>query len=191
MSRILIVYGTRYGQTERIVQRVKQVLDTTGHTTWAIPVSLLPRGFDLNPYDGVVIAAPIFYGRHQRAIRDFVWRHCEELNRRPSFFISVCGASDAVAQGYIDSLLKLIEWRPVLTQAMTGGLAYTRYNPILRWWMKRIARSKGLPTDTSRDHDFTDWKKVERFAERIAERFEGDRADRKRPPATAYAEGTV
>jgi hypothetical protein len=34
--------------------------------------------------------------------------------------------------------------------------------------MKRIARAAGHTTDTSRDHDFTDWEAVGRFAEAIA-----------------------
>lgn len=190
MPRILIVYGSRYGQTERIALKVRQVLEAEGHTARAIQVSLVPRNFDLDPYDAIVVAAPVYYGRHQGAIRDFVWRHCEELNRRPSFFISVCGSSGQEAQRYIDSLLKLIEWRPVLATPIAGSVAYTRYNPILRWWMKRIARAKGLPTDTSRDHDFTDWKKLEKLAQRIA-RLVPVIHPHAPPPVTVYAEGSV
>ena len=44
----------------------------------------------------------------------------------------------------------------------------SRYNLPLRWVMKRISRKKGLPTDTSRDYDNTDWAAVERFARDIA-----------------------
>jgi menaquinone-dependent protoporphyrinogen oxidase len=30
--------------------------------------------------------------------------------------------------------------------------------------MKRISKKRGLPTDTSRDYEFTDWAAVDRFA---------------------------
>jgi menaquinone-dependent protoporphyrinogen oxidase len=169
MSRILIIYGSRYGQTERIALRVRQVLDVVGHTVRVHHADLLPREFSLEPYDAIVIAAPVFYGKHQGIIRDFVRRYHVALNTRPSVFISVCGSTGAEAQGYIDALLEHSGWRPVLTEAFAGGVAYTRYNPFLRWWMKRIGRAKGLPTDTSRDYDFTDWAQVERFARAIAE----------------------
>jgi menaquinone-dependent protoporphyrinogen oxidase len=61
-------------------------------------------------------------------------------------------------------------------------VAYTQYGLFLRWIMKRISRRKGGPTDTTRDHDFTDWAAVDRFAERLAEAVppapETERAER-------------
>jgi menaquinone-dependent protoporphyrinogen oxidase len=39
--------------------------------------------------------------------------------------------------------------------------------------MKRIVRDKpgGVSTDTSRDHEYTDWDQVKRFAEDFLERL--------------------
>jgi menaquinone-dependent protoporphyrinogen oxidase len=36
--------------------------------------------------------------------------------------------------------------------------------------MKRIARKAGAPTDTSRDHEFTNWPALDRFVEDMATR---------------------
>jgi menaquinone-dependent protoporphyrinogen oxidase len=47
-------------------------------------------------------------------------------------------------------------------------MAYTQYGPLLRWITKVMSKRRGGPTDTSRDHEFTDWKAVDRFAERLA-----------------------
>jgi menaquinone-dependent protoporphyrinogen oxidase len=38
---------------------------------------------------------------------------------------------------------------------------------MLRWYMKRASRRHGGSTDTSRDHEYTDWAQVERFASDI------------------------
>jgi menaquinone-dependent protoporphyrinogen oxidase len=47
-----------------------------------------------------------------------------------------------------------------------GALAYTRYGFLLRWVMRRIARSRGgRDLDTSRDYVYTDLDSVRRFAE--------------------------
>jgi menaquinone-dependent protoporphyrinogen oxidase len=43
-------------------------------------------------------------------------------------------------------------------------MAYTKYSLLLRLLLKYIAHRAGGPTDTSRDHEFTDWIQVERFA---------------------------
>jgi menaquinone-dependent protoporphyrinogen oxidase len=47
-------------------------------------------------------------------------------------------------------------------------MAYTKYSPFLRWMMRRIAAGQGGPTDTTRDHEMTDWAQVRRFAEAFA-----------------------
>ena len=56
-------------------------------------------------------------------------------------------------------------WHPGRAVSFAGALPYTRYNPLLRFVMKRISHT----TDTSRDHDFTDWKAVRAFADAIAD----------------------
>ena len=47
-------------------------------------------------------------------------------------------------------------------------MAYTRYRPLLRWMMKRLSARAGRPTDTSRDHELTDWSQVRRFVVAVA-----------------------
>jgi menaquinone-dependent protoporphyrinogen oxidase len=44
-------------------------------------------------------------------------------------------------------------------------MAFTKYNPLMRWVLKQISKRAGGPTDTSRDHELTDWQQVEQFAE--------------------------
>jgi menaquinone-dependent protoporphyrinogen oxidase len=43
-------------------------------------------------------------------------------------------------------------------------MPFTKYNPFIRFVLRRIARAKGLSTDVSRDHEYTDWEQVDRFA---------------------------
>jgi len=59
-------------------------------------------------------------------------------------------------------------WYPPLAEGIAGAIAYTRYNPFVRWQMRRICAKVGGPTDTSRDHELTDWTQVQRFAEAFA-----------------------
>jgi menaquinone-dependent protoporphyrinogen oxidase len=64
----------------------------------------------------------------------------------------------------IDGFVKEAGWRPARVFPVAGALLYTRHNLLLRFVMKCIARRAGGPTDTSRDHDMTDWRAVDRFA---------------------------
>jgi menaquinone-dependent protoporphyrinogen oxidase len=47
---------------------------------------------------------------------------------------------------------------------VAGRLAYTQYGLLKRFVMRRIALKAGGPTDTSRDHEMTDWEQVRAVA---------------------------
>jgi menaquinone-dependent protoporphyrinogen oxidase len=63
----------------------------------------------------------------------------------------------------IDMFVQETGWRPARVLPVAGALAYSQYNFIVRFVMKRIARKAGAPTDTSRDYEFTDWATLDRF----------------------------
>ena len=177
MSKVRIVYGTAYGQTERIAQRIAGALTAAGHTVSALRGDRLATDLSLGEYDAFVIAASVLFGRHQRYIRAFVQNHVTRLNVAPSAFVSVCGAMAAapkgasLAQGYAEKFLHETGWRPWTVRSFAGGLPYTRYGPFVRLMMKMISRRTGRPTDTSRNYDLTDWETVDEFARELADMF--------------------
>ncbi len=177
MSKVLIVYGTAYGQTERLAQRIASTLTAAGHTVSALKGDRLEPGLSLGEYDAFVIAASVLFGRHQRYIRAFVQNHVTRLNVAPSAFVSVCGTmapplkGASLAQGYAERFLRETGWRPWTVRSFAGGLPYTRYGPFVRLIMKLISRRTGRPTDASRDYDFTEWEAVDRFARELAHMF--------------------
>jgi len=72
------------------------------------------------------------------------------------------------ARAYVDRFLAHSGWRPPYIGTFSGALRYSRYGPVTKWVMKRISKSTGSPTDTSRDYEFTDWAAVDRFAQRLS-----------------------
>jgi len=171
MAKILVVYGTAYGQTERIVRRIVERLTSDGHGVWMHKGDSLPKQLRLDDYDACVVAGSIIRGRHQRYIRRFARRNNGYLNRARSAFVSVSGAaqgSPQQAREYIDEFVQETGWRPRFTASFAGAMAYTQYGPLLCWVTKVVSRRRGGPTDTTRDHDFTEWEAVDRFAERLA-----------------------
>lgn len=174
MPSILIIYGSTYGQTERVARRIGELLLQAGFAVDLHRGDQLPDHLTLETYTGVLVAASVLGGHHQRYIRQFVGYNAARLNRLVSAFVSVCGsaASDpAKASRYIDGLLEESGWRPSITRSFTGAVAYTKYSWPIRWVLKRISRSKGLPTDTSRDWDFTEWREVDAFARSLRALF--------------------
>jgi menaquinone-dependent protoporphyrinogen oxidase len=175
MTAILALYGTAYGQTERVVQRIADRLQHDGLEVRTYRGDALPRELDVSKFDAVLVGASVIRGMHQPYVRDFVRRHAARLNLIPSAFVSVSGAAGsplpdkrAEAQEYVDGFLKQTAWHPTVTATFGGTLAYTKYGFLIRWIIKRIAKQSGGPTDTSRDHETTDWDAVDRFARDFA-----------------------
>jgi menaquinone-dependent protoporphyrinogen oxidase len=98
------------------------------------------------------------------------------LERLPSAFFSVSLAAHgdtANAEAYITNFEQQTGWHPTKLGLFSGALLYRKYGFLKRWMMKRIVRDKPgiLSTDTSRDHEYTDWDQVERFGRDFLERL--------------------
>jgi menaquinone-dependent protoporphyrinogen oxidase len=171
MSSVMIVYGTSYGQTARVVARIADRLRAAGCRPTVWRGDLIPTEATVTGYDGFLVAGSVIYGKHQRCLVDFVRQNRGVLNTRPSAFVSICGAligqwgpGQEEARKYVARFLEQTGWTPRLARSFPGGLPYTRYGLITRWIMKSISRKTGRPTDTSQDWDCTDWNAVDRFA---------------------------
>ena len=72
MPGTLIIYGSTYGQTERVAHRIARVLRDAGHVADVYNGDHLPGTVSLTGYDSVVIAASVRFGRHQKYIRQLL-----------------------------------------------------------------------------------------------------------------------
>ena len=178
LRRILILYGTTYGQTARIARRIADTYTAWGEDVTRANVEELRTPIDVRAYDGVIIASSVIRAKHQRGVREFVRQHASALNNMPTAFFSVSGSAAspdergrAEARRCVEKFLEQTRWRPAMTEMLGGAIAYTKYGVILRWIMKQIAKQNGGPTDTSRDHELTNWTQVENFAARFQARL--------------------
>ena len=168
--RILLVYGTRYGQTAKIAQSIRDTLTEHYHDVVLANASADAGMLDAAGYDGVIVGASVIGGRHQSVIQDFVTRNRTVLNAVPSAFFSVsgsAGSSDpnvrAEATVLLNKFLTSTGWSPRVTAAIAGAINYTQYSPLIRWISKRVHRRIGCPADASRDWELTDWAQVKHF----------------------------
>ena len=59
MAKILMVYGTTYGQTEKIVRRIDRLLGERGHDVSAYKGDQLPDELAVGKHDGFLIAGSV------------------------------------------------------------------------------------------------------------------------------------
>jgi len=173
-----MVFGSRYGQTATIAARMRDVLESKGCRVSLHKGDAVPMDLRLDAFSGVIIGASVIRHRHQRYIERFVFAHRDALNRMPSAFFSVSGAAGGpipdgpmAARKILQAFLGRTGWSPSQSMILAGAVAFTKYNPFVRLAMKYISRKAGGSTDTSRDHEYTDWSQVTDFVDEFAERL--------------------
>ena len=172
---IPVFYATTDGQTRRIAERLVAMFRERGFVSRAFDVASSDADYiDWERVRAAVVGASLHAHRHQRPAEAFVREHARELNAHPSAFFSVSLAAVSPTTDEREAAARLASKLPVGARwhadevaSIGGALAYTRYGFITRFIMKRIARRRGAPTDTSRDYEFTNWDDVARLADRV------------------------
>ena len=172
MMKILIVYGTTEGQTRKIADFVAEHMRDRGETVTLVDSTDVPKGLEAGDHDAVVVAGSVHNGRHQASLFQFVRDNRPTLQRKPTAFLSVSlsmaseDAEDRLdAAACADRFIEAAGWQPTVTHLVAGALRYTQYDFFKSWILKMIASAKGASTDTSQDHEFTDWDDLKAFAD--------------------------
>ena len=166
--KILIVYGTSEGQTRKIARFMEKILTDAGHLVTVADSSdnpPSPAGFD-----AVLIGGSIHIGKYQSAVTHYIRTHLQDLKKLHCAFFSVCMAVASKMQEEHQEAEKITHdylvktgWKPTMVTQIAGALKYTEYDYFKRLIMKMISKKEGGSTDTSRDHEYTDWNAVEKF----------------------------
>lgn len=167
--KILIVYGTSEGQTRKIARYIEDVLQQEGHQVAIADATDEPPAPE--GYDGVIIGSSIHMHSYQKSIKKYVSENITALNEMRSALFTV---SMAVATGLDEEedevedleedFLEDMGWEPGDTKHIAGALRYTKYDYLTKLVMRLISKSQGRTTDTSQDHEYTDWDEVREFA---------------------------
>ena len=180
VSRTLLVYATREGQTEKVVARIAQHLRSAGREVQIVNADdrLAIEKLDLRAFDQLVFGASMHAGGLEKELVEFVNSQSQLIRDRPrSLFVVLLSAAtrnpEIRARSLADARQKIEDQLRVdfdETEFIAGALMYSKYSWPLKWLMKRIAKEAGEDTDTARDYEYTDWQQVEQYAMRLLER---------------------
>ncbi|MBI2389750.1 MAG: hypothetical protein HYV09_09150 [Deltaproteobacteria bacterium] len=186
MRPILIVHESTHGHTTKVAETLADHFRKLGHGAH-VDHSGEADGLVLDRFQGIVLAGSIHGGAHvQPTLIEFVKRHHAELAQIPTALVIVCmaaardrdSAREAVER-YFSTFAHDTGLEPMRKTAFGDELPYTRYGLIERLAVQLVSRAQGDPTDTTRDHDLTDWNAVAAFARTFA--GDVDQAARSRP----------
>ena len=192
MKPVLVLYATREGHTHRVAEHLAAVVRAHGLSAETVDSGHIPEGFSLDNYCLAIVSASVHGGKHEPEVAGFVKNHLADLERMPTAFLSV-SLSEAKAENVaappevrataaaevekmIEVFLKETGWHPGRIKAVAGALMFTKYNFLMRFVMKRIARNAGADTDTSKDHVYTNWDALAQLVDELARAIPADTA---------------
>jgi len=168
----LLTYSTTDGHTPRICERMKLVMTALGQRVTLVDIAQA-EALDLNDFERIVIGASIRYGKHQPQVAQFITQHQALLESRPSAFFSVNivarkpNKNQPETNPYLQKFLKQISWKPQLLGVFAGKLNYPSYGFVDRQMIRFIMLLTSGPTDPTTVVEFTDWTRVEEFAQAV------------------------
>lgn len=157
--KLLVVYASRYGQTEKVARCIAAVARDEGITVEVVPLRYARA---LAGATDVIVAGSVYFGRHSWYLSRFVRRNRLALEERHTAFVTVCGEV-GLGPTFVQNFLRNTAWAPDVTAVFAGAMSFTRYGWLTRLMTRHIATERGI-TDMSRDYESTDWLAVETFA---------------------------
>ena len=166
MRKLMIVYGTTEGQTQKIAQFLAQEAHLRDYDCEAYNAEMLPADISPSQFSKIVVAASVHMERHQAAIARFVERYLPDLDKAQALFLSVSLSAAGnpeekyEAWEYTRQFLTDAGWRPTQVQIVAGALRFSESDFFKRWAMRRLAKEKRA--DHEHDFEYTDWAELRR-----------------------------
>ncbi len=166
--KILVAFGTTEGQTRKIAQHVAKKCHDNGHQADIYDCARRLRGQLVEPFDGIIIAASIHEGYHQETVVAFATAHRDQLEKKPSAFISVSlsaafedGKRDAA--NYVERFAGATGWVPKLTHMAGGALKLSEYDYFKEQIIRQVVMAGREVPSGQKDWEFTDWDALDKF----------------------------
>ena len=171
MTNTLIIYSTTDGQTKKICERIIDFATRKSDIT-LLAIKDADK-IDLDQYGKIIIGASIRYGKHNPSVYEFIKLNKEELAKKFTAFFTVNVVARKKEKNlpetnpYMKKFLELSGWQPNKLAVFAGRIDYPSYRFFDRLIIRFIMFITKGPTDTSQTYEFTDWKKVEKFAKEV------------------------
>ncbi|WP_394203254.1 menaquinone-dependent protoporphyrinogen IX dehydrogenase [Shewanella waksmanii] len=171
MSKFLIIYSSVHGQTLKVTNYLADKLAQQGHQVTTASIDDVPA---LDEFDKLVLGASIRHGKHNPSVYDFITEHQTVLEQKPSSFFSVSLVARKPAKNtpetnpYMQAFLAKSQWQPKLLEVFGGNLNYQGYNAMDRNIIRFIMWITKGPTDAHTNVEYTDWQKVDRYADQLS-----------------------
>jgi menaquinone-dependent protoporphyrinogen oxidase len=178
--KALIVYGTRYGATQGIAERMAEWLKENAIDPDVINVKKDPWP-ELSQYHGLILASGIRIGQWTKEMKNYIKKSKTEINEfnGPKVFFVSSGYA-AIPEKYQEIkeeyCIKALENLGVSVDSYEafGGVMNTSPSSNVGWLDKKILKIAGKESpnfDPDGINDYRDWNKIEEFTKEFIQRL--------------------
>jgi menaquinone-dependent protoporphyrinogen oxidase len=166
-KQVLVAYGTKYGATAEIAEKIGEVLRQAGLQADVLPAD---RVGDLGAYTAVVLGSAVYIGQWRKEAVKFLKDHETALAGKLVWLFSSgpSGEGDPVEllQGWqLPGKLQPVADRigPRDVAVFHGAVDVNKLNFLERWMLKNVQSPAG---------DYRDWEAITAWATAIAEELQ-------------------
>ncbi|MCJ7648847.1 MAG: flavodoxin domain-containing protein, partial [Candidatus Lokiarchaeota archaeon] len=149
MSKVLILYGTRYGATKEISDEIEKVIQDKGMGTVSFNLKEVnPKNIPpLDQYNGIIIGTGIKMGMWTKQVKSFVQKRKAELKKKQASlgFYVCCGEAqkdiNTAIEKYVNPKLEKVGIKSALIDAFGGVYDLREGSPISGMTRKIIIAS--------------------------------------------------
>ena len=165
--KALIAYGSRYGSTTEVAERMGETLSEAGCTVDVLNVHEEPGG-NVSDYELVIVGSGIKVGQWTKETLAFLEHNEKELSdREVAFFVSCSFVLDPSKREEIweKYLVQVAERYPLIEPkalGLFGGVLDKRkYGFGIRLLLKAMAKELKIDeVDLDKPYDFRDWEEI-------------------------------
>lgn len=186
MSKVLILYGTRYGCTKEIAQEIEKFIQEKGFSTeiYDLKENSSKNVPSLKDFDGILIGTSIKMTLWTKSVKKYVKKNITELKQRQDklgFFIC-CGTANkkeeigSAIEKFITPRLEKLGFNPALIDAFGGVYDFSDNSLMGGMYKKIMAKSlqedEGWETVENKAYDFRDWDQIKDFTNKFLDLIE-------------------
>lgn len=160
--KILIIFETVEGHTRKVVEFVEDRLRDKGHTVQLFNAEDQTAPLSFAAMDKIILAAPVHERRHPRNFEMLITASKEDLEARPSLFISVSlKASFAEgldeAQDYLTEMEMRTGFKPTRELLVAGAVRTESYGYFEQQVIRNVVLNGREIELVDGVREFTDW----------------------------------
>jgi menaquinone-dependent protoporphyrinogen IX oxidase len=178
-KKILVAYGTRYGCTEGIAEKIAKILEEKGFPIELVNLDELKSSKwpELKSFRGVLLGTSIKATLWKRVVKKFLKKNRNKLKEESiKFGIFTCGAQAIVEpeksrEMLAEKLREKYEIEPDLYDAFAGVIDFSEDSNVgktgqfaLKAAVEGMMKDFDIEVDMEGNNDFRDWEKIEKFA---------------------------